>query len=900
MMDFFFNLIVRPLYFIFEFLFNQIYKISDDIFITIALISFFVSIMCLPLYLRADFLQDEEKKMQEKMAKKIKSIKKNFKGDERLLLLQTYYKQNNYHPIMGLRLALSLLLQIPIFLAAYTFFNDLTILNGLQYKLIEDLSKPDKLLFIGDFRINILPILMTLVNLLAGFVYTKTISFKENKILITVSLVFLALLYNAPSALVFYWLFNNIFSLIKNICLLFLSRENLVKSAILLVIIGYFIFSGAYENINEVVIALGIFVGLIVLKKTNFYNKEFEYNKLFFLVLFTYWFLIAIYIPSNVISISPTEFIFKDVIPYDILFYSGTVLTGLLLFWGFWIYYFSNKDIRKILSIIICIALFSALINIFMLKMPEGILTNLFSFEPTLVDFNYFKVPYKMLYLYLSLVIAYFIIRLAITNKTQFLRKIISCILISGIALSIYNYISIIQKTSTYLKKYKVENTEIKKYINLSKTKKNVLVIFLDRAINSYLPIIFEEHPQLNKQFKGFTYYPYTLSYSGYTLFGYLPIFGGYEYTPFRMDDRDELFEKKLYEATTVTPAIFSKNNWKVDIVNTVEKGLEDGKIDNNSFYKKYNINCTNIPISIIDRIEEKLKINSGDLSKRNLIYYSMLMVSSPETRNFIYNDGQYHNFLNNTDYEYKYNEKFLKSYAELISIDELTDFSSEENTFIVFNNYLPHSPMILRYPNYDLSIYNQKDYKPPFTIDDCNWSMKHYHVNVATLKFIGKYLDYLRKNNVYDNTRIIIVADHGFGYNLQNPYMGQFEADHYLPYNPLLLVKDFNSNDELKTSNEIMTNGDVPFIATKDIFNKLINPHTNKLMTDEDKKNGILIKTDVKWRTNYYVGKNKSLVKSDKFNYVKGNPLNHYNWKTNLTYQEALEIHNKQIKRGK
>ena len=176
-----------------------------------------VSLACLPLYIRADILQEKEKEIQSKLAKKVNSIKKNFKGDERLFLLQTYYKQNNYHPIMGLRLSLSLLLQIPIFIAAYTFFNNLQLLHGLETYYFQDLSQPDELIAIGDITINYLPILMTIINLAAGFVYSKNKSFKENKLLICMSLFFLILLYNSPAALVLYWVFNNVFSLIKNI-----------------------------------------------------------------------------------------------------------------------------------------------------------------------------------------------------------------------------------------------------------------------------------------------------------------------------------------------------------------------------------------------------------------------------------------------------------------------------------------------------------------------------------------------------------------------------------------------------------------------------------------------------------------------------------------------------------
>ena len=58
---------------------------------------------------------------------------------------------------------------------------------------------------------------MTLFRLLAGLIYSKKLRFKESLPLYIVSLIFLVLLYNSPSGLVFYWTLNCLFSLIKNI-----------------------------------------------------------------------------------------------------------------------------------------------------------------------------------------------------------------------------------------------------------------------------------------------------------------------------------------------------------------------------------------------------------------------------------------------------------------------------------------------------------------------------------------------------------------------------------------------------------------------------------------------------------------------------------------------------------
>ena len=96
-----------------------------------------------------------------------------------MMMLQTYYRQNNYKPTYVLRGAISLFLEIPFFIAAYRFLSELPLLNGVTFGPIADLSKPDGLLVLGNFTINVLPILMTAINLVSCVIFTKGSSMKQ-------------------------------------------------------------------------------------------------------------------------------------------------------------------------------------------------------------------------------------------------------------------------------------------------------------------------------------------------------------------------------------------------------------------------------------------------------------------------------------------------------------------------------------------------------------------------------------------------------------------------------------------------------------------------------------------------------------------------------------------------
>ena len=74
-----------------------------------------------------------------------------------------------------------------------------------------------------------------------------------------------------------------------------------------------------------------------------------------------------------------------------------------------------------------------------------------------------------------------------------------------------------------------------------------------------------------------------------------------------------------------------------------------------------------------------------------------------------------------------------------------------------------------------------------------------------STACFLGglrEWFAWMKANGVYDNTKIIIVADHG---------AGEFGERWYeSAVNPILMVKDFDQRGDLKESDVLMSNSDV------------------------------------------------------------------------------------------
>ncbi len=111
--------------------------------------------------------------------------------------------------------------------------------------------------------------------------------------------------------------------------------------------------------------------------------------------------------------------------------------------------------------------------------------------------------------------------------------------------------------------------------------------------------------------------------------------------------------------------------------------------------------------------------------------------------------------------------------------------------------------------------------------------TMRHYSGNAAAYVQLGLYFDYLREQGVWDNTRIIIVADHAIARGDANMFGGQLDLNGVCldSFNPVLMVKDFGSTG-FTINEDLMTNADVPYLATNGVIDNPVNPFTGNPIT--------------------------------------------------------------------
>ena len=874
MLEILYFLTIRPLEIIFETIFFICYGYIGKPFPTIIALSVFVNILVFPLYRRSDKLQAVQREREKAMEEKIAHIKKTFKGDERVMMTQAYYRICDYKPVYALRGASSLLLQIPFFIAAFRFLSGLELLKGmpsillsLPWKesptyLIDDLGSPDGMLRLGAFSINLLPILMTLINIISGTIYSKGHPRKEKIQLYVTALVFLALLYNSPSGLVIYWTCNNIFSLCKN------AVQKLMESK-------------------------KTSTGLA--KPDDIPDSSMKvYNRIFIFCAILLALMTGLFIPSNVVSSSAFDFFELRNVYNPSKFFIATFSLGIGLF-VIWIgiyYVFMSPKGKLLFSKIMAAVCVSAVINYMMSGSGLGTLSVYLKYDEA-PSFEISKIIINII-----LITASSVAVILLSSKKP---VVVSSLAIAGcvslLIVSFGNINRINNEFDEYVKAYTEPYSEMPR-ISLSKTGRNVIVILLDRAMGPQLPYMLNERPDLIEKYDGFTFYHNTVSYGQCTNFAMPAVYGGYEYTPYELNKReDESLKDKTNEALRVLPVLFNNNGYGVTVF---DPPYANYKVYSDlSIYDDYpEINAYISKRQFVNASNSYLDF-TVDRTKRNLFCFGDVKILPMFLQDVFYDDGNYHDsrlvylkYLNvnrskielDTMYQVGIDSEFYLWYSVLENMTQITQITdNEKGEFFMMYNCTTHEPNLLQLPDYKPEMYVDNT---AFTVnqyysaggiemkmDDRN-AMIHYHVNMAALLRLGEWLDYLKEEGVYDNTRIIITSDHGRA-------VPWFEDMHFgnnistLWFTPLLMVKDFDEHG-FKSSDDFMTNADAcVFAASGDVVEKAENPFTgNPLDGNEKYEDKVRVIISENWQPS-----NGNKFPSSDWYSVSGSLYDNHNW---------------------
>ena len=96
----------------------------------------------------------------------------------------------------------------------------------------------------------------------------------------------------------------------------------------------------------------------------------------------------------------------------------------------------------------------------------------------------------------------------------------------------------------------------------------------------------------------------------------------------------------------------------------------------------------------------------------------------------------------------------------------------------------------------------------------------------------------------------------------------------------PLMMMKDFNSDGNLKIDNTFMTLADIPFLTVKDLDEKLqINPFTGILFKDSQLKNPAKIMIGGEWQADKKLEMKEFKADENDWAFVKDDVYKPENW---------------------
>ncbi|RLA06372.1 MAG: hypothetical protein DRQ51_09550 [Gammaproteobacteria bacterium] len=818
MLDILFNIFIQPIELLMQAILSLCFSITNNYGLSIILLSIIINILILPLYYLAEDLKNQDKIKLKSLQPQIAFYKKNFKGQQRQYYIQALYRVNNYHPLSAIKSSFGLLLQIPFFFAAFHLLGNYSAFDNISFGFIINLNQPDNLLF----GLNILPILMTIINLSSAYFYTKKMDKSDKYQLWILSIVFLVLLYAEPAALLLYWTINNAFSFIKNTIE---SKFNIDKFKNLSV-----------AFIKKPAIIISNIYQLSIIQKT-IKSNFIQATVLFFGTVFIYQ-AIPMAASDTSIYFAPYPQVAGVLIA---LFLASIIILTLF-------YLILPKKLKTFLTIIITFFALSGLWFAFINPVDIGHLTGLQIPDFTKTERLQRQIVYIIMFFSL---VAFFYTYRRLKNCILWIFIIANLILmgqsiVGGLSPKAIDMIT--SNTPDFAKKQQQHLIDRFKTAFAFSTESNVIVIMMDMFQGNLFADIIEKHPALKQQLTGFTYYPNTLSHSSLTSTSIAALVGGQEFQVQNLAKKSKIsLEEEIHRAYKKNLSVAQKYNWRYTAIKP--------QYGNCKIFESYAdgdciFNDNILSQKMTDKKESFIKNKNTEILKTVKVFAKLsFILSAPHPIKLRLK----HRFSESDAPILKHFFYNIYESARLQNMTTYANAKSDQKTFKLVQNNFTHWYWMSD-ENCNIVYKNFDNYQGFFNTSHC------------ALKLLIKFFDKLKTLNIYHNTKIIITSDHGQrkihtkNYNLP--------GDNKPSSSALMLVKDFNAAGDLKTSMNFLSNMDTYAITLSGVS-------AGKEVSQDP------IKTPIQNRTLTYIDKIKGKVSYDilKMYEVKNNMFNPKNW---------------------
>ena len=893
-------LIIKPIETVLSFLFNAYVGLTGSYGASIMLLSLSVTIIMFPLFYIAEVWKRKEQEVEKRMKKRLAYIKKYYTGQKRYCMIKATHRLEGYTAASSFRTSFGLLIQIPFFFAAYHLLSHYEPYRGVSWLFIKDFALPDGLLW----GLNLLPILMTVINIVSSSIYMRGSRAKDIVELYIMAGVFLLLLYASPAALVLYWTMNNVFSVGKSLIFLrlfphekyvpdpedksFKDYVQGIKDAvkpcltpafyIFAVVTALFAFQcwqiifnkETFEKLFLVISALAfvaviaafalwlrrrrhpdagqglilqlLFFGACYLAFAlcGFYGKmtHAEGGLLRKLVLVSTIFAdILLYISTCYLIVRRGEaaksagllalyrwataflVLFVTIISPVLVFLSSPAETGITL--GYLL--LSNLPVAAVL-LLVAFVLWKLVRNkqslvlvsvaaVLVLVLYQYILPNNFGeLDRTILGKadQLRKIPALFYCLDVVILCASGIAASVIVRKYPAQCK--TCIAVVLICLCGFAGVKSIKYAFAEKPiaaaagdnaQLPADNDLINGY---SKNGKNVVLIVADMFSGGYIERILAECPEYQDKLSGFTWYRNMLAAATETATSMPSIFAGNEYLPLAMNNMPGSGDEKVNRAASTLFRQAKQQGYKVAVINgsaaymngTTLEGTANSELEP---YEQYWEKVRNI------KSDSARKVNQPHLFAMLTLFQGAPYFLKP----VIYNDGGWLIFSRVALFWYVRSHVF-NEYSFLDLLPEISNAKAGGNTFKYFHSCFTHIPFGIGEDGNLVdfnSQYPDQEHKSFIFGESAYYSAKKF------IALMVAYTDWLKANELYDNTTIILVSDHGNDYSENNPLAPEgieekLPRDTFNRLNSLFLIKPAGASGAVRVDNSFRSNGDI------------------------------------------------------------------------------------------
>jgi len=206
-------------------LMDGLYALTGNVGFAILLLSVVVKLLMSPLTALAERWQADVNRTHARLEPLLAEAKANFRGEARHERVLAAYESLGVSPLYTMKSLAGYLIQIPVFIAAFTMLGENFALAETPWLWIDDLSRPDAFaslpfalpFFGGD--LNLLPFVMTALTLIAAILHgdadlTPALLASQRRRLYLLAALFFVLFYTFPAGMVLYWTMNNLLHLL--------------------------------------------------------------------------------------------------------------------------------------------------------------------------------------------------------------------------------------------------------------------------------------------------------------------------------------------------------------------------------------------------------------------------------------------------------------------------------------------------------------------------------------------------------------------------------------------------------------------------------------------------------------------------------------------------------------